>query len=339
MTIEFVGIGDLHLDSGLRQFIPDFNRFVCDEVRKVLDYARRNGITLVVLYGDICHRPTLSADAIENLLVLLGENTDLRFVFLKGNHDHATDEKNSLSVFKSACAAGILPNLRVVDKPCTLFQKTGTPLRLLPWPFSDTSEDCLNVLHLEVDGAAWDGGRKVSGGFSTDHVCVAGHLHTRQKVKSVHFSGTLYQTSFGEKPKKYFHHVVWEDDKLPQISCVRHHPSYMLHNLIVSTREDLDQISDDPHQLYKVFVAKDVVLQENDLARGNIVRHNFFSSKEELKVLIQTELELDDESWTVTSNTDHFLDEWLSKSAAAPATVDRAKQLFAELAVKVKSKE
>lgn len=339
MTIEFVGIGDLHLDSGLRQFIPDFNRFVCDEVRKVLDYARRNGVSMAILYGDICHRPVLSADAIENLLVLLAENQDIKFVFLKGNHDHATDEKNSLSVFKAATSAGLLPNLRIVDQPCTLFRKTQTPLRLLPWPHSDTDENALNVLHIEVEGAVWDGGRKVSGGFTTEHFCVAGHLHTKQKVGFVHFSGTLYQTSFGEKAKKYFHHVVWEDDKVPQIACVRHHPKYVLHNLVVSSREDLQQVSDDPHQLYKVFVSKDVVLDETDLSRSNIVRHNFFSNKEELKVLIQAELELDDESWSMASNTEHFLDEWLSGSSAPASTIERAKNLFNGLAVKVKSKE
>ena len=296
MALELVGIGDLHLDGKLLKYLPDLNARIVHEVRRVLEYATRNGVQLIVFYGDICETPNMSMEAHILFFRLLAENTKFKFLIILGNHDRENSETHSLQFFMELCQSGALPHVRIFDKPATLFRKSGTPLRLLPWPSLDTDPDCLNVIHEAVAGAHWDHGRAVDGAKKVKDICVAGHIHTAQKIGQAHFSGTLYQTSFGEKPNKYFHHVVWEDDKIPLIHKIKHKPRFTLVNAVVRSAEDLAELSNDPSILYKVFVKDSAVLDDSAFAHlPNVVKHNFFKTKAELEMLMVEELKLDDE--------------------------------------------
>ena len=298
MGLEFVGVGDLHLDGKLSRHLPDLNSRILCEVKKVLSYARRNGVPLIVFYGDICETPELSTEASRGLLQLLLQNADLQMIFLLGNHDRENSEKHSMQLFLDLAKGGVLPNLKVIETPTTLFKNTDTPLRLLPWPSLEVKKDCLNVIHEEVAGSVWDYGKSSTSSRTTgDCWCVAGHIHTSQKVGQVHYSGTLYQTTFGEKPKKYFHHVSWvSGDEAPLIKRIPHEPSFKLVNHVVSSLKDLSAIDKDPNILYKVFVQAEVTLETNTFAAfPNVVKVNSFKTKAELTSLIQEELRLDEE--------------------------------------------
>lgn len=302
-SLRAVGIGDLHFDGKLRKFIPNLNDVIAAEVNVVLAYARRNGIKNIFYYGDICDVPHMSTEATVLLLSIFCDHLDLNHYLITGNHDYEDVNVNSLQVLNHLCTLGKLPNVRIMDSPKTLFREQGTPVRFLPWPHFSVKEDCLNVLHVETNGSSFESGGAIASERDTDYHCVAGHLHGRQTVgpnKNIHFSGTLYQTNFGEHAQKYFHDITW-DGASAKVKCVPHVPEYTLVNLIVSSVSDLDKISDNPKTLYKVFVKSGVDINVDTFhTRPNVVKINSFKNRKELNELIAEELILNDASAVVT---------------------------------------
>lgn len=333
-NLTFVGVGDLHLDGKLSKFIPDINHVIINEVRSgPVRHAVRNGIPIVIFYGDICDVPSLSSEATELLLDLFYDHPNLRFVLMTGNHDVESTGVHSLRVLKKMVSRGALSNVRIIDKPTVLFKDSYTPIRVLPWPSFDVDESCLNIIHVEVNGSQWDHGKAVESERSTSAVCVGGHLHTKQKVRNTNFCGTLYQTSFGEKPDKYFHVVSWDSDSKPKIELVPHKPKYTLHNAILTSKSDLSKILDSPTDLYKVFVKAGSDIDPSDLQdRDNIVKINSFKSRQELEALIAEDLLMQDTSERVnTLSVVEALKRYMVRSSVAPDQADRALQLFDEI--------
>lgn len=333
--LDFVGVGDLHLDGKLRKYLPDLNSLILDEVRRVRTYAKREGVKLLVFYGDMCEYPHMSDEAKRLLLAFLMEDQDFMYIFILGNHDKENSETHSMQLFSDMCAFGLLPHVRVIEKPTTMFKKSDTPLRLLPWPSLDTRSDCLNVIHEEVKGAMWDHGRPVGSGHEVKDDCVAGHLHTPHRVGSVHFSGTLYQTSFGEKPKKFFHHVTWRSaDEKKVIRKIPHQAAFQLINLVVTDYDDLQKIENNPMKLYKVFVQADVTLDADTFAdKPNVVKTNSFKTKTELVALMEEEIKLDEEfGMENVLRLDTNLKDWLDGQTNVEQSLrERAYSKFEEL--------
>ena len=330
-AINFVGIGDLHLDGKLSKFIPNLNEVILDEVRKPLDHARRNGIRLAILYGDICDLPHMSYDATTKLVDLFFEYQDIRFIVLLGNHDIESTEKNSLQVIQHFCSKGLIPNLKIIDKPTVMFRSRGTPIRFLPWPHFSVREDCLNVIHIETNGSRWEVGGAIESERDTEYNCVGGHLHTMQisgKKKNIHYSGTLYQTSFGEKSSKYFHVGSW-DGKTLDLEVVPTTPRYTLINKIVASQEDLLSIESDPYKLYKVFVKSGVEMSaETFLTMPNVVKINTFQNRKELENLIAEELILGDASAEINSlSVLDALNNYMVNASVKKSVADRAREI------------
>ena len=129
-ALSFCGIGDLHLDGRLGKFITEPNAYILSECQKVANHARRNGIGLLVYYGDICDRPVLSAEALSDLLDYFMSNADLKHIMILGNHDFESTEKHSLQLLQKMIGLGFLTNVKVIEKPTVMFRKQGTPLKL-----------------------------------------------------------------------------------------------------------------------------------------------------------------------------------------------------------------
>lgn len=335
--LDFCGVGDLHMDGKLRKYLPNLNSLILAEVRRVVAYARRNGVKLIVFYGDICETPHMSDEAKRLLLAFIMEHQDFQFIFDLGNHDKENSETHSMQLFKDMLLFGLLPHVRIIENPTTLFRSSGTPLRILPWPSLDTRKDCMNVIHEEVKDATWDHGRPVGSGTVVKHDCVAGHLHTNQRVGPVHFSGTLYQTSFGEKAKKFFHHVTWhspEEKKI--IRKIPHVPAFELINLVVESQSDIDSIQNDPMKLYKVFVQADIALDADTFADlPNVVKTNSYKTKTELVAMMQEEIRLDEDfGMENVLSLKNNLKEWLTSAKIEPDLKRRAFRKFNELSAR-----
>jgi DNA repair exonuclease SbcCD nuclease subunit len=334
-----LGVGDLHLDGPLIKYLPNLNELILDEVTKCLRYARDNGIENIFLYGDICHRPNISMDALIRLYQLLATNKDLQFYILKGNHDVLYAQAktsvsaetiedgsaHSLRMVQELAGRKHLKNVQVIADGPTDIEIGGETVRFLPWPHTDCSSDALNILHIEISGARYDTGRKVDGATDlSTFQAVAGHLHQAQRIGKVHYSGTLYQTNFGESLPKYFHDISYRNNKL-RVKKVENDPYLKLHTVIIESKKDLKKIPTGMNNLCKVYVKRDVVLPEDAFSQlPNVVKINSFKTIQELKVIIQQELQIEDTEFSFNERS--YVKDWLKQKKDIP--LDERKRAY-----------
>jgi hypothetical protein len=141
----------------------------------------------------------------------------------------------------------------------------------------------------------------------------------------MNYSGTLYQTSFGEKKEKFFHVVDLESKS---VKSVRHTPRYTLENIVVNTVDDLSLIPDDPRILVKLFIKSKVTVPDHFLDRfSNVVKHNSFTTKKELQILILEDFTLDDVSGSFNFDTETAIADWLTEEKVPPKLAARTLKL------------
>lgn len=314
---SFVGIGDLHLTSslgkgGLSGYVKDHDKAVVLAVRRALAYAKRNQVRHVFLYGDVCEAPRMSYSGQIALLSFL--RMDFDFHIILGNHDkfgELSSAGHSLEIIKELR----LPNVHIYEDP-TLVKIEGQPINFLPWPYCDFDARALNVAHVDVQGAKTDSGRAVTKGTDSRAFAVVGHIHTHQQVRNTFYSGTLYQTNFGESQSKFFHHGRYEDGW--EIESIAAKPKYVLHNLVVENKKDLVKLArsipeaDTKNHLVKVILKDGANISATDYLHLNVVKTVTASNQREI-ALAQVE-DLNDGS-EVEVSSDEFFQEWLENQS------------------------
>lgn len=304
--MEGIGIGDLHFDK-LDSLIPNASELIVKSVERVFRYALNNGVKNVLFYGDIGERPRLSYDAQVNLykLLLKKKYRDLSLHFILGNHDFAENGTHTLQVIQSI-ANEIDREVYIYTKP-ELKSLDGVPFNFLPYPFTETTKKAINVGHFEVKGSIRDNGKKIEEGPSSKHNTLMGHLHTCHRVNNTYYSGTLYQTNFGEHLPKSFHHFKAHSASELHVDNIAFEPPWKLLNLTVSSERDLEDLDSSPNVLYKLFLkdGADVDIDYVLTKYPNIVKHNVFKSKKELEEMVQQAWELDAETVTDVVNVDY----------------------------------
>lgn len=314
--VEVIGIGDLHLDK-LNKVVPDVNLHITRSIRRVFNYALDRGIKYIIFYGDVGEKARISYEGLKLLfrLLLHPKYRDLEIHIILGNHDFAEDGTHSLEVVQVVTDLFSDSSVKVYTEPEEV-SLGGVNFRMLPHPYIDTSKRVINVGHFEVQGAKRDNGRQVEEGLENDHVCVVGHLHTNHRVRNNFFSGTLYQTNFGEALPKFFHHIRADSAKDYDISSIGFKPPWELINLKVEKAADLEALKDaDSFCYYKLFLKDGLDLDLNSVLTQypNVVKHNYFKNKEELEILVQEGWKLDDDliEQAVTFDEDKVADELL----------------------------
>lgn len=294
--MEAIAVGDLHLTDlkgkgGLARYLgEDADAFVLREFQKACDYARKKHVKYIIQAGDVCETPILSQRATLLLIDFINRNDDLIFFFISGNHDSISEDTalgNSLEVLQKIG----FKNAYFFTKPKSV--KFGdTKVRFLPWPSEDFDPDALNIYHKEVRGALNDGGRAFDDESlpASQAVTVAGHLHTSHRVRNTWYIGTLYQTNFGEKSKKYFGHIRFNSAKDFDVELVPNEPEYTLHNVILESRDDLKNIPNHPKALVKLIIQDGADVHTADYAHmTNIVQIKNFGSRADLQQVLREE--------------------------------------------------
>lgn len=327
--MEFLGIGDLHLpDSngvgGLAKYIEDPATFVIQEVQKIMDYGRSKGVFTIIFYGDLFENPRGSYEGHLALIGLFRSNPKFRFIAIPGNHDKfglQTSAGHSLQILE----AMKIPNFVLYTEP-TVIDLDGARVHMMPWPCKAFRKDCLNVAHIEVKGSQLDSGRKLDSDdlVKTSAVACVGHLHTPHQVKNVHYSGTIYQTNFGEGIKKYFHHVRFNDVDDYEIELIPHRPKYRLYTVIVHSKADLEGVSRKPNDLIKLVIEDGADIEANDYQWPNVVQVKAYKSKAELTAILTEDLVSGEE--LVIKSSD-FFNEWISVQDITPELKSQAKKL------------
>lgn len=336
--MEAIGLGDLHLGK-LDSLIPDVNKLITRAISKVFDYALENGVTNIIQYGDVGDKPRLSYDSQVALYGLLGKRKyrGLRLHFILGNHDFSEDGTHTLQVLDTVCKWAGTENVKVFTKQEQLAIE-GVPFNFLPYPFNETKKTHINVGHFEVSGSLRDNGRRIDDGINTKHYSLMGHLHTKHKVRNTHYSGTLYQTNFGESLPKYFHHV-----KLPEgaplaeleVENVKFSSPWRLLNETINSVQDLERLETDPKTLYKLFLKEglDVDINQVLTSHPNVIRHNTFKNKKDLETLITREWDFDTDVLTEASPFDEIevIKEFMSKKGLKKSQVSRGLEILGKV--------
>jgi len=310
--MEAVGIGDLHFDGPFTKLVPHGAQVICQEVQKILDWARKRGIGHVFYYGDICDSPRMSYESIRAFTKLINDNCEsIETHIILGNHDKfAPDSSAGHSLELLVDWLGIIPNTHVYTEP-TDIEIDGVGVRFLPWPSRAFSKRMLNVAHIETAGSKSDSGREMDpeGLYAGNAVIVAGHLHTNQVVRNTYFSGTPFQQNFGEGIKKYFHHIRFESVKDFDIESIRTRPEYRLHNIVVKSKRDLELIPDDKKDLVKLILRDGADVDVSEWAsKTNVVKTTGYKSREELESVLSEDLA---QSEQITVDTTEFFKAWL----------------------------
>jgi len=313
--MEAIGIGDLHLTDfsgkgGLAKYIEDHDGMVIQEMNKVMKYATNNGITNIFLYGDICNSPRMSYSAMIKLSEFFQFHSDKKFWMILGNHDMFGENPSAghslevmMRLYKEGNCTFITDTLNVK------FRETS--VRFLSYPHTSFNLNSLNIFHKEVYGSKNDTGRIYEDKTlpSSKAVVCAGHLHTAHQVRNTYYSGTLYQTNFGESLSKYFHHIEFNSPKDHEVRLIPHDPDYKLHTIVLASRADLKTIPKGKKDLIKLVIQEGSNVSSSDYSNiENIVVIKAFKTQEELISVLTEDLV---EGQQIVVKTEDFFQEWI----------------------------
>lgn len=268
MSLSFVALGDIHADK-LTDLLGDAaHDLMYGEWCKAADYAINNGIKHLFQLGDVSNAPRLSEEArIALLKFMFKYDGRLEMDWVLGNHDVEHEGFHSLQAFAELCSQQTFKTTRV-HVVASQRKIGGVTVDFLPFPHKKAlkggNKQHLCLAHLERPGAERDNGMRIDSDSGVpqkdDHQWVVGHLHTHQKLGRTWFTGTAYQTNFGESLPKGF--TVGKASQLTngklkvELEFIKTSPKFVLHNLKVETLKDFDKIKDDPLHLYKVTIAR-----------------------------------------------------------------------------------
>jgi DNA repair exonuclease SbcCD nuclease subunit len=274
----------------------------------------KKGITNAFFYGDLCQDPRMSYSAMLALSEVLGdpEFSEIEFFIILGNHDmkgRTPSVGHSLEVvrkFEVAKRSNIHMFLRGRD---VLID--GAKVRFLPFPCSEFSPKALNVCHLDVYGAVSDSGRQILNKERdrSNNVVVAGHIHTKQRIRNTFYSGTLYQTCFGEKLPKFFHEIEFNNVNDYEIRDVPFDPKIKLHVVTAQGPDDLPKELT-KNDLVKLVIRDGANITAADYQHLNVVQVRTFQSKQDLVSVLTEDLPSNGEDYKF--QTDEFFEVWLA---------------------------
>jgi len=92
--MKLIHCSDIHLDSPMDSRLPpekarERSRELCRTFCSLIDYARENGVSGVLLCGDLFDSRQISHVTAARVLSVMGEAEKVQFFYLRGNHDES----------------------------------------------------------------------------------------------------------------------------------------------------------------------------------------------------------------------------------------------------------
>lgn len=298
-------VGDLHLGK-LQHRVDGHLALQMRGLDKIMTEVRENGLSSVVLLGDVFDRPSVSPSLVIELLRFFIRNKDLQFHWVMGNHDRTSKAEATVDILLELSTLEALPNLRIYDEP-TAVKGVG----FLPFPHKKPLKGTvLSFAHVDRPGARMDTGRVLSseGEWDESHTFIIGHIHTAQRVgKRTYYTGAPWQLSFGEQGPKHWAIVTYDpkDAKAFRYEEKPINPPYRMVNLTVTSKKELKGL--DPHPTYYKLTLEGVQLPPTFLVDNPNVEVRGFTVKrdETAKVLVSDK--------AVEVNLTYKLEEYLTK--------------------------
>ena len=341
--LEFVTIGDLHLEKNFKYFErAEGLRLIFKQVDKVIAYARQKGIKHVVQLGDVTESAYPDDLTVTTLLRYLLSNSDLTWHFLRGNHDVDDADNNSLNIPK-LFAEMALRNVSIYLNP-KVIKLNGIRLCFLPYPYTNvpkTSKEKIVFAHREFSGSIRDNGTKNKEGDeppTKDH-WILGHLHTYHRLtKHVLFVGSIAQHTFGEGIEKGFAHFsITKEGKRLNVDhkFIPIDPTYRYLVKTIRKAKELENISDKHTDLYQLIVKDNVIVPERfRLDHPNVIDTLSFTKKSQIKLLKQQKMSFDtgvEVGHDLKDNLKLWLKSQGHKAGFVKETVALGEQLMEEL--------
>lgn len=206
----FLQIGDIHLEKkvtklfegkvGLRKQVT----VSLKAVERVLKYARKEGISTVVIAGDLFDTPYPQQMTVTLLSELLLKYKDIAVIIIPGNHDHVSNDEHSLETLSWIARLKVL-SLQVVMTP-RIMTISGIKVWVCPHPYVEEAPEKVDycIGHFAWAGAKMDNGYTSTSTNRPKGNWLLGDFHTYQKGDGFAYSGSLTQLSRREVGPKGF---------------------------------------------------------------------------------------------------------------------------------------
>lgn len=222
--MKLIHCSDVHLDSRMEtnlsfQKAQERNSEICDTFSKMVSYAAKNNVSVIMIAGDLFDTDRISALTSQFILDTIAQASNIDFLYLQGNHDESgrafagRDLPNNLKLFNNSWTSYDYDFLRIsgieLDREnCTTAYDTLS-----------LSSDKTNIVMMHGQESSVPGEDLVCiprlQNQSIDYLAL-GHLHS-YKIKKLDssadycYSGCLEGRGFDECGKKGFVLVDAED--------------------------------------------------------------------------------------------------------------------------------
>ena len=338
--LDFIFCSDLHLGSLKNLFGDNATRLILSNYDKCFAFAVQEGISTVIIGGDVADKSPLAQEDLLELLQLLHKYPTLQFHILMGNHDFDSLDNHALSMLEWLGEVKLVKNCTVYTHR-TLTTIGGVPFCFVPHPFTEaesTDYPKVNVGHFELKGSIRDNGSKGSSGVELPETLdywLLGHLHTHQRNKKhrATYGGNLFQKTFGEKLPKGFLvcKVQVRSGKLRMRSTFEERtPTFKLINRYVDTSSKL-KVTNKPNLRYKLLVDASLELPEHYLEDNPSIAKLIVGEKDELATIRDFSLDIDTDILDGENLETVGLENFLSAQGLDENQVDRAIELREEV--------
>lgn len=276
--MEAVMTGDWHL-LGMEKHFPDSLARQFHEIDKMCNYAIENGISNIIVAGDVSDTPHMPEEAYIALLTHLHKYDGvLNTYYIAGNHDFADVTKTSMNMLAVLVEFGLFKTFTLALQEHKTYID-GIAVNLLPYPCLVAPKrkwPALNISHVEYNGAVGDNGRSLrtkqvfvqnEGDYN-----VSGHIHQYQSIPSKRalYTGNPYQKNFGESLPKGFVHLKAKyvgkgsgrELRIGQ-KFIDGKPDFQFINQIISSSRDFSKLTSSDHIRYKLWIAEGVQVPKN----------------------------------------------------------------------------
>ncbi|MCR5154992.1 MAG: metallophosphoesterase [Lachnospiraceae bacterium] len=221
--MKILHVADIHLSSkvraGLKSISEDRKTATRASFKKIVEYAANEGIKVVILAGDVFDTTSPTKKDTEFFEGLVRKNPEIDFLYLRGNHDKASEDN----------VLPDIPNLKPFGDKLTSFEYGDVVVSGVDFTESncdgvyslmDFNKDKKNILVLHgtvgtVSGVESVNLKKLSG-KNIDYLAL-GHIHAYSSGKldergTYAYSGCVEGKAFDEPGKKGF--IVYDTDTL-----------------------------------------------------------------------------------------------------------------------------
>lgn len=266
MSLEtWAFIGDLHLGART-SLIPNHLDLQFQTLDDILQSISKHPVTDVVLLGDVLDTPQVNVAILRRLIKWLSKYKQYRWHWVCGNHDRTSNVQSSVDLVILMTEVGRASNLTLYLEPT----KRGR-VSFLPYPHKQPLKGTdLCIAHCDRPGARRDNGQLIKcrdNQWPEKIHFVIGHNHTAQKINRTIYTGTPYQISVSESPKKHWGLVTFETDrKLPLNFTYRRmkiKPRYTLEKRYIEKPSQLKRLSPEGNRYYHLELAPGLEIPAN----------------------------------------------------------------------------